>query len=366
MGTVNIGLEELRKRVGFVKHATGSSKTDLATLLVRFSLEEKKLTLACENKELVAQVIMPVDWVPEEGEPAVAFGILAGKLDNFTNIAAAEKIAISWDSESSELKAGFLTVSLEHYDSLGIRNAVNAVASQINGEGEPIDRALLEEALSTAKLCTTTSSVRPDVNHVEMRQGALLASDGRKIMIYRHPGFPENAELKVPAGVLTDTTSAVKNMTAETLALTETPSHYVLLGDNGRQMLAIRAGQNAQLEISTTNALGRRSHEHTQCGRVTNGEISWPVSFKHLIDCTQALKNADDVITMQVMQDRSFLIFAEDSKERTIRTFVPFRTDQAIEQERAEAAKLAKDKPKEAVATEGAPTRDTDEDIDIE
>jgi 5-hydroxyisourate hydrolase-like protein (transthyretin family) len=131
-------------------------------------------------------------------------------------------------------------------------------------------------------------------------------------------------------------------------------------------MTASGAGQNAQLEISTTNALGRRSHEHTQCGRVTNGEISWPVSFKHLIDCTQALKNADDVITMQVMQDRSFLIFAEDSKERTIRTFVPFRTDQAIEQERAEAAKLAKDKPKEAVATEGAPTRDTDEDIDIE
>lgn len=400
-----VEMGELRKAVNFARNGLGNSKTDLGVMLFRFTIDGKSASLFASDKEVFVRGSFPIkNPEMEKG----SFAVLGSKLEKLITQVDAEIARFSVDSENIEVNAGFLTVNFEAYDDTHLKAMELSIIEEAKGlvKGSlPIPRAALEEGMICAKSCTTVNSIRPDLTHAEIRGGRLLSSDGRKILILTHDSFHKDLTFKIPAVALNSAIGAVKNADTESLLVGEGKSYYYLQSDV-KFLIGIRkiertfpqveamitgaeaatdeisvdklvleamikgvalglqsddvkvsldivgAGAESYLEVSSTNALGRRSHERASCGRKNTEPMSFPVSFKHLLDTLSVFKG-DSVVDVLVMDKRSILLVRDTTDDREVMTVIPFRTQAAIEAEKkeADAAKAAREA---AAAVEGA------------
>lgn len=402
MSNIELSVETatLKQHVNFVRNGLGNSKTDLPVTLIRMDLTGSKLTMFTANKEMFCRTELKVDR-PEEAKDG-NFCVVGEKLIKLLSAAESERITLKGDTENLEVTAGFLVVNLVLYDGASLKQVENSVSDHLTTDGDPIERAFFEEALSCAKSCTTANSIRPDVTHVELRKKRMLSSDGRKIMIYSHDKFDEKISFKCPASALSSVIAAVKNMTPETVTVAEGTSYYFIRGGMNAFSFGIRKvervfpaveGQieaakaptdeisvdknileailrgvsigidseevkiqveasgtstEAYLEVSAKNSLGRRSYERTSAGRTGEKPTSFPVSYKHLLDTLGVFKG-DSVVDMLVMSEQHLLMVKDVTTHREVTTIIPFRTDEQIEREKREVAEaeLARKKAQE-------------------
>jgi len=193
----SVEMSELRRKINFVRNGLGSSKTDLPVMLMRFEVAGNKATIFAASKEMFCRTEMKTTREEESAEGS--FTVLGNKMEKLISQVEVEQIAFKADAENLEAQAGFLTVNFELYDGASLNTVEQGVQDHLTAEGLVADRMALEEALACAKTCTVLNSIRPDVTHVELREGRMLSSDGRKIMIYSHDGFPKELALKCPA-----------------------------------------------------------------------------------------------------------------------------------------------------------------------
>lgn len=398
MKTLTVESSELRKKVNFVRTALGNSKTDMAIILMRLTVKGNKATLFASNKEMFARASLKVK---HEGEEESSFAVVGTKLAELTARTEAEIITLSWDEENLETQAGFLNVNFEIYDEATIRTTELAVTPETEAKGFAVPKDAIEEALVCARSCTTTNALRPDVAHAELRTGRMLSSDGRKIMIFSHDAFPEQAVLKVPASILSSVVTAVKNTDLQSIEIAESGSYYVLKGNKSEYALGVRktersfpavegqiaagaapsdevaidqkvlesmlrgvamglpsdevkvtlevlgTGKEAYLEVSALNSVGRRSHERASVGRKVEDKLSLPISYKHMLDTLSVFKG-DSVVDLLVMDTTKMLMVKDKTEAREVMTIIPYRTDKQIEAEKAEAEALAEARKKAA------------------
>jgi len=401
MTSLTVELSELRKKVNFVRHALGASKTDLSVLLIRLNVVGNKATLFAASKELFAFSTMKV--ARAEGEKDGSFAVAGAKLEQLTARTEAEKVNLTWDNEGLEAQAGFLTVNFELYDEAQLRTTENQLQPIFGDPGISVSRDAIEEALVCAKSCTTSNAVRPDVSHAELRNGRMLSSDGRKILVYTHDAFNDKLTLKVPSSILSNAISSIKNVDTPNLELNEGEAYYVLKANRGEYVLGIRktertfpqvedqvanakaptdmvaidkavleamlrgvamglpsdevkvtlqiagSGREAYLECSAYNQLGRRSFERASIGRNKDKkeELNLPISFKHMLDTLSVFKG-DSIVDLLVMDKMQMLMVKDKTEAREVMTIIPFRTDQQIEREKKEAEQIAEARKKTA------------------
>lgn len=393
---------QLRKHINFVRNGLGAAKTDLTVQILRFNVTGNKAVIFAANREMFCRTDMKITRHEGDDVEDGSFSVLGAKIERLISQVETEQVSFKADNENLEINAGFLTVNFELYDGATLKTIEQGVQSHLDIEGLGVSRSALEEALTCARSCTTTNSIRPDVTHAELRAGRMLSSDGRKIMIYSHDAFPKEMGLKVPATVLSSVATAVKNIDAENLSVAEGDSYYYIKGGLNTFTMGVRKvertfpqvesqvansseptdeisvdknvleamlrgvalglasddvkvsldtagkGSEAYLEISATNGASRRSHERASCGRKSELDLSFPVSFKHLLDTLSVFKG-DSVVDMLVMQKLNLMMVRDHTEAREVLTIIPFRTDKQIELEQkeklaaAEAAKKAKE-----------------------
>lgn len=395
-----VEMADLKRCVNYTRNGLGNSKTDLGVMLFRITVAGATASLFASDKEVFVRGEMAIKN-PEA--QTGSFAVLGSKLEKLISQVDAELVRFSVDNENVEVNAGFLTVNFEVYDDTNLKATELALlgeAQSLLESSKNVPRAALEEGLVCAKTCTTVNSLRPDLMHAEIRNGRLLSSDGRKILVLTHDAFPKDLVFKVPAVALNSSIGAVKNADTEVFSIGEGKSYYYLQSKGyllgvrkiertfpavesmisgaetptdeisvdklvlesmikgvalGLQSDDVRvtvdvvgSGSEAYLETSTVNSLGRRSHERASCGRKISEVMSFPISFKHILDTLSVFKG-DSVVDILVLQSRSILLVRDTTDDREVMTVIPFRTQAAIEAERkeADAAKAAK----EAAAT---------------
>lgn len=379
---------EFKKHANFVKNGTGSAKTDMAALLIKFELKGDKLSMFSADKEKFCRTEMRVHRHQDSDDGDYA--VMGQKIEKLIAQVESEQISFTADEENLEVQTGFLVVNFETYDTAVLRTAEDAITNvdmaQLSSWSMP--REILDEALSCAKSCTTSNTLRPDIAHVEVRGGKVLSSDGRKVMLYSSKDIPEKMSLKVPSGVLADVTGAVKHIDSDTVLVAEGSSYYFirsgveyLLGvrkversfhaiegklskiedvtdeiaidkalleamikgvslglaseEVGVQLELRGSGREAKVEISSKNAAGRKSYEYASCSRKQEGVLAFPVSFKHLLDTLSVFKG-DSVVDMVVMHKKNVLMIRDKTENREVLTVIPFRTQRAVEEENKE------------------------------
>jgi len=384
----NVEMGELRKHINFVRNGLGASRTDLPTMLLRFELTGSKATIFAANKENFCRTEMKTTRPDGDSEDGT-FAVLGQKMERLISQIEAEQVSFKADAENLECQAGFLTVNFELFDGASLATIEKNLREHLTVEGLTVERGTMEEALGCAKSCTTTNSIRPDVTHVELRDGRMLSSDGRKIMVYSHDGFPNEMKLKCPASALTNLLTAIKNIDAQHLQVIEGASYYYLKGNRNEYTVGVRKvernfpavesqitgaekptdevaadkhvleamlrgvalglpseevkvtlevagkGDEAYLEISSLNSLGRRSSERASCGRKKEGDLIFPLSFRHLLETLQVFKG-DSVVDMMILQKKNIIMVRDTTELREVLTVIPFRTDKQIEEEKKE------------------------------
>ena len=402
---LTVEMSDLKKHVNYVRNGLGASKTDLPTMLIRWRVKGNTAVMFAAGKEMWCRTKFPVQR-PEGEDEEGSFAVLGSRMTNLINQIETEQITMEIDPENVQIQAGYLTVNFETFDDAALKSIEQGIMEHAKMEGLVIERGAFEEALSCARACTTTNSIRPNVTHVEIRGGRMLSSDGRKIMIYSNDGFPEALHLKVPSTTLADLLAAVKNIDATHVEMAEGDSYYYLKAEKNRYSAGIRmterdfpaveeqiqsqakptdsvtidkhvlegmlrgvalglptdevrvtinlegTGEEASLEVSATNGAGRRSHEKAACGRTAKKTAQFPISFKHLLDTVGVFKG-DSVIDMDVLQTKNLLMVRDANPNREVLTIIPFRTDKAIEEEKKEAAAAEEARKKtDAIETE--------------
>jgi len=388
----------LRRHVAFLKNGLGASKTDIPVMIFRCDLNGPRMTMFASNKEMFTRTEVKVE--NPTGASGV-FSLMGMKLDKLLTQIEAETVSFDVDDENCQIQAAFLTINFETYDGSTLGTIEKGLFEHLSLEGISMPKASFEEALECARACTTTSSIRPDVTHVEFRGGQCLSSDGRKIMIYSNTNFDKDVTFKVPATSLADVLSSVKALVSENVAIAETASHYFIKSEKSKYTLGIRKTERsfpaveAQLamtedpsdvvsidktaltamlrgvalalpseevkvlvecggedreaycEISGTNSLGRRSHERASAGRTATGPLVFPISFQHIIQTLGVFKG-DSVVDMNVYVTKNLLMVIDSTDTRVVKTIIPFRTDAQIEKDRQDQAAAEAAKAKEA------------------
>lgn len=401
-----IEMSALKTIVNYVRNGLGSSKTDLGVMLFRVAVVGQGLTMFASDKEVF---VLGEAAIKNPQNTEGSFAILGNKLEKLISQVDAEIVRFSVDNENVEVNAGFLTVNFEVYDDTALRATQRLImeeASMLLDASKGVPRSALEEGLACAKTCTTVNSLRPELTHSEIRDGRMLSSDGRKIMVLTHDGFPKDLIFKCPSVALNSVIGAVKNAVTDVLNIGEGKSYYYLQGngcvlgvrkiersfpavesmisacsepedevsvdklvleamirgvalglqtDDVRVTLdAVGSGSDAYLEVSTLNSLGRRSHERASCGRKSVDVLSVPISFKHILDTLSVFKG-DSVVDMLFLTSRSIVMIRDTTEDREVMTVIPFRTQAAIDAERKEA-----DAASEAKATAKAAGQPSD------
>jgi len=186
-----VDMAELKQKINFARHGMGSSKTDLSVNLMKFDVGSSNTTVFAANKENFCGTKMKVSNVKGEG----TFTVLGNKMERLVAQVQAEQVHFEIDEENLQVQAGFLTVNFELYDGALLQTIQSQNANpKFKSVEHAVPREALDEALACARSCTTTASIRPDVTHCEVRNGRLISSDGRKILIYSHDNFrPQDA-----------------------------------------------------------------------------------------------------------------------------------------------------------------------------
>lgn len=403
---LTVGMDDLKKHVNFVRNGLGSSKSDLPVMLMRFDVVGDKVTVFASNKEMFCRTEFKVIRPAEEEGTSGSFTIMGSKVERLTSSVEAEAVTFVVDDENLEVRAGLLTVNFELLDGAVLKTAEVAVGEHLAMEGLTVQKAVLEEAMSCAKSCVVTTSIRPDITHMEVRNQRALSSDGRKVAIYKSQQFPEKLKLKVPGTVLGAAISAVKNTDGEHIQVMEGKSYYYFKGGTIKNQYTFgvrkversfpnievqleKAGKledevsvdkktlesilkgvalglaseevgvevtlsgekkESYLEVSARNSIGRRSFERASVGRKATVPMEFPVSFKHLLDTLSVFKG-DSVVELGVATSRNVLLVFDRTDTREVVTVIPFRTVKQVAEEAKEKEALdearKKDKDKE-------------------
>lgn len=393
----SVEMASLKKHINMVRNGLGSSKTDLPVMLFLFEVVGKKLSVFATGKEFFARTELKVHRDSDDA-PDGSFAVLGAKVERLISQVEAEQVVFSSDGENLEIKAGFLTVNFELFDGAVLKTIASGLSEHLEMEGPTVARSAFEEALACGKTCTTTNSIRPDVNHLELRNGRVLSSDGRKVMIYQNGTFQEGLSFKVPASCINDLLGAVKHVDAENVQLIDGKSYFYLKGSStpgfkNEFTLGVRkversfpavedqiakaegasdevsidkhvlenmlrgvalglsteevkvqvelggSGQEAVMEVSAVNSVGRKSFERATCGRKATTAVAFPISYRHLLDTVGVFKG-DSVVDMLVLSKRNILLVRDKTEDREVLTVIPFRTDRAVDEERKEKEAL--------------------------
>jgi hypothetical protein len=382
-------MTELRRKVDFVKQPLVRGSSDFTASLLRFAVEGEKVVLFAANSDMICRVELKV--TRPEGYKDGVFSMLGAKIDSLTSQVASEYVTFTVDRENAMVEAGFLTANFETFDGAGLTAAEGAILPLLDTEGVAVNRDAFYESLQCGKSCTTVSSIRAEVTHVEIRGGKLLASDGRKVMTYTHDGFDETLTLKCPASTLGAVIASVKQIEADLLQVLDTDSYFLIKGNRREFVLGIRkiersfpavegslaktegyedhlvvdkdiliamlkgvslglsseevrisfsvsgSGADAKMEVSALNELGRKSFEVVSVGRDGVEPLEFPISYQHLLHTLGVFKG-DSVVDLYVQSKMSLLMVSDTTDAREVLTIIPFRTDRAVELEKTEAA----------------------------
>lgn len=403
----SVDLEELKKKIGFIKHGLGaSSSSDMQIKLIKFDIQGKKAILFAANKEVFTRAEMKI-YRPDDDDANGSFAVLGQKMEQLCGHAQSEQIHFEAEEEELRIKTGFLNLNFQTFGADLLRQIEHGVSEHTAKEGLVADRTGLEEGLIYAKTCTSTTTLKPENGHVEVRGGRMMASDDRKIMVYTHAGFPEEMLLKVPTSALDRFAGAVRAIDADQVQIIEGSSYFFVKANRAEYALGVRkverafsdieallsvcnapvdrfsldskalakvvngvalaleredvqvimevAGETpeAYMEISGYNKIGKRSYERTVLGaRVTTESLSFPVSFKHLLETAAGFKG-DSVIDMEAVRPGGYdMILVRDSTAaREVVTLIPVRTKKFLEQEQKEAEQRAAAKKAETEAS---------------
>lgn len=388
MQEFSIETSYFKDHLNFVKSGLGLSKTDLPVTVIRFTLTGDNVVMFTSNKEMFARTEFPIRRLPDSEDGSWA--VLGFRLVDLMNQLESETVTVKVDAQNMEISAGFLTVNFETYDASALKVIEQGVEEHLKMTGTSIDRLVLEEAFSCGRSCTTAVSIRPDVTHVEIRDGKLLSSDGRKILMYSNEKIPEKVKIKIPSTVIANVVSCMKHAKpADHFEVIEGKSYYYLKGRGNMFSLGVRVverdfpavesqlksmgkytdevkvdqhvltgmiqgvslgipsgevkvdvsvqgkGKDSFLEISGLNSVNRKSFERASCGRNLEKEITFPISFKHLLDTLTVFKG-DSVVDIGIMLDKNMMVIKDSTQGRECMSVIPFRTQKQIEEEEKE------------------------------
>lgn len=401
---LTVEMAELRKHVNFVRNGLGSSKSDLPVMLMRFEVTGEKMVIFAANKEMFCRTEMKVIRPAEEEGKSGTFTTIGTKIEKLVTQVEAEAVTMVTDEENVEIQAGLLTVNFELLDGAVLKTAEMSVQDHLELEGLTLPKEVLEESMSCAKSCVTTTSIRPDITHMEIRNQRGLSSDGRKVTIYKSALFPEKLGLKIPGTMLTPAISAVKNIEGETIQVIEGKSYFFFKGgvqknqftfgvrkversfpnieqqleqagkmedevsvdkktlesilrgvalglaseEVGVEIVVAGEKKEAYMEILAKNSVGRKSFERASVGRKGKESLSFPISFKHLLDTLSVFKG-DSVVELGISTSRNMLLVFDKTATREVNTIIPFRTAKQVAEEAKEREAISDAKKKEKV-----------------
>lgn len=401
---ITVEMAELRKHVNFVRNGLGTSKSDLPVMLMRFDVTGEKAVIFTANKEMFCRTELKVIRPAEEEGKSGTFTTIGSKIEKLVTQVEAEAVTMVTDDENVEVQAGLLTVNFELLDGAVLKTAEMSVQDHLTLEGLTMPRAVLEESMVCAKSCVTTTSIRPDITHMEIRNQRGLSSDGRKVTIYKSALFPEKLALKVPGTVLAPAISAVKNIEGDTIQVIEGKSYFYFKGgaqknqftfgvrkversfpnieeqiekagkmedevtvdkktlesilkgvalglaseEVGVEIVVAGEKKEAFMEILAKNSVGRKSFERASVGRKATKSMSFPISFKHLLDTLSVFKG-DSVVELGIAESRNVLLVFDKTDTREVNTVIPFRTAKQVADEAKEREAINEAKKKEKV-----------------
>jgi len=380
-------MKALKEAVTCARFALGTSGGDLSSQLFRLAVAGDILSIFAANQEMFVRVESKVSL--GEGSEDGSWAVLGDKLVKLVGQVESERVGIAVEGENMMCRTGFLTVYFDTYDDDSLESIETGALGADWGDELWTDRGVLAEALEVAKSNTTTAALRPEVNHAELRDGRMLSSDGRKIMVFTYDGFDSKMGLKVPAGILTNVSRALKNATEEKVSISEGGSFYMIATKKRVKIFGVRKterdfpavesqisdasdpddkivvdknvlegmlrgvalglpsdevkvtvslqgeGKESILQVSSKNSTGKKSHEQTSVGREATENIDFPVSFRHLLETLGVFKG-DSVVDAYVYLDLNLLMIRDHTEQREVLTVIPFRTQEQVEEEEKE------------------------------
>jgi len=380
-------MKVLKEAVTCARFALGTTGGDLSSQLFRLAVAEDVLSIFAANQEMFVRVESKVSL--GEGSEDGSWAVLGEKLVKLVAQVESERVGIAVEGENMMCRTGFLTVYFDTYDDDSLESIETGALGAEWGDELWTDRGVLAEALEVAKSNTTTAALRPEVNHAELRDGRMLSSDGRKIMVFTYDGFDAKMGLKVPAGILTNVSRALKNANDEKVSISEGASFYLIATKKRGKIFGVRKterefpavegqiseasdpddevvvdknvlegmlrgvalglpsdevkvsislqgeGKDAILQVSSKNSTGKKSHEQTTVGRKSKDDVEFPVSFRHLLETLGVFKG-DSVVDAFVYLDLNLLMIRDHTEQREVLTVIPFRTQEQVEEEEKE------------------------------
>jgi len=373
----SVDMTLLRSAVKQLKPAMGTAKSDLVVLLTMFEVENDILRLFVTDKEMFAITEISLLSSQVNGR----FSMLSSKLLGLVSEVKTEIVNFSVDEENVCVEAGFLNVNFDSYDSDKLQVLRDQLLSDGHAMKASLDRAQVVGALLCSKTCATATDLRPELGHLEVRNGKILSSDGSKIMVVTAQNlFDEGLVFKIPTTSLNAVVDILKHCQSPVVDLYEGNSYYrleaaptivgvrrversfyavedvleklvedtncdnvvvdsevfrtmlrgVALGlssDDSRITIDLYDEETGSiLEVSSYSRNRRRSFERTTCGRSVSHPITFPVSYKHLVTSLTAFEG-DSVVDLRVFPGWKFLVLEDNIPDRQVQTIIPFRTD---------------------------------------
>jgi len=397
-------LPELKRLVAFAKNGGGLSKIEGQENLILFRVKGFRITVFSANKDGVfwaAGTIVSSNF--ERGDEKI-FTMNSDLLHRAlgTQDTKLAMMTLEEDGESLLLKIASLELYLELKDGSNLRMLEEIVEKGKEKEGLVLTRDVLIEAMTYARSCTATEGLRPETWQVELRRKLFLSSDGRKIMIYSRSDLPEELSFRIPSSNLSPFIGALKaGGPGGNIQVVAEGAYYYFTSGTKDQLIAVRRNENqfpevelqlgnekdyqdhltidtnvfgamtkgvslglppdevkitleitgdnnsAELEVQAVNSLKRVSKERTMIGRTAKKPLSFPISYRHVLDTLQLFKG-DSVVDIMVHDKKNYIVIMDKTELRVVRTIIPFRTKVAQEKEEEDRRQVEKQAEKQA------------------
>lgn len=369
--------EQLAEAIAFAKAGLGGDKSQLADQLFRFDVRDGQVQVTASDGNVVTSALF-LATVTEPGVFAV-IGKKVAALVQQARTAIAYQVDVDLEDARFVVTRQDNTVAELHFERLDpdlLQFAISAVekAQQIPvGPAETeLPREVLIEALETAASSTTRNSGNVLLDHVELRNGAVFASDGRRVSSIKSGNFHSSAKFKIPVPILGRVLNAVKSLPKKAGLFSRASENHFILSTNTR-VLAIRRVQldfpqvealftltnvqravvrrievlealkdvalglplgkteiqvvldEAELEVSAENSVGRRSKRSILLEEKFPGEpVAFSIAIEHLTSSLGVMKGDKVQLGVDVAQERSVLVDATAARE--VLTVMPWRT----------------------------------------
>ncbi len=241
--------EQLKRAVEFAKAGLGGGSKDLAALIFRFDVGvggAQDIGITTSDGNVVAQALM----VPDSGQGTGTFGMLGERLVKLVGAKALD-FSFSVDPENIEVKgtqggdgSGDIILNFERYNGALLDEAFEAVheiqPETLSPDKTDIPLTVLSDALAVAGQNTVKNAGNPAVDHVELRDGMLLASDADRVCFVKSGDFHKETALKIPVSLLGRIAAAVKAVPTSLTVHPFESENYYFLGFGLKKILGVR------------------------------------------------------------------------------------------------------------------------------